>query len=45
MTDLEAEYEVPDSNEDVLEVSTGAWQDQSQQVADTQQGADADQSL
>ena len=43
--DLEAEYEVPDSNEDVLEVPAGAWQDQGQQVADTQEWAHADQGL
>ena len=45
LTDLEAEYEVPDSDEDVLDIAAGARQVERQQVADTQEGAHADQSL
>ena len=43
--DLKAENEIPDSHEDVAEVSLDVGNHQGQEVADAKQGTHADQSL
>ena len=42
---LEAEYETPDEVEDVVDLLAGGGQDEGQEVADAEEGRDADQSL
>ena len=42
---LKAENEISDGHEDAVEVALDVWNHQGQEVADAQQGTDADQSL